>query len=577
MRDAADIGEALPWLADETLYSWCSRYHRLAVNGLASGTCEQLYGARRLGVAHDLPAGLGDFVIRNRGSLGTAAEIIRARTVLPFYLPFKDESLGHEAQQLMASSGIGSLKFRLGLLTSGLGAAHPLKACPKCMLADRARDQVAYWHRVHQLPSVWVCPAHDEPLWVSGLKLDQRARFQWSLPQQAGLMPFSPVSTPGSGHKHMSAWRRMAEFGAHLVDEAPGRLADPARIAGAIRAGMVERGWLEHRTRVAWRQMEAPLMAHAKAMSALPPMAMQVDLRTATSQLTRILSARAVTHPLRYVGWITWLYDEWADFLSAYDQATWSQPPAASPPWPAPSGVDPRSEEAVLALLSGHESATAIAKRLGVAVSTVAAWAAKGGTMVRRRPKVLTESLWLSAIDMLADGNDKADVAKRCGISEVSVTRVLRSVPELQAQWHQVRLDATRARNRSAWLGVAAASAALGTSALRRLEPATYAWLYRNDLAWLQEQTRTNATAPRGNHADIKRHRADARYARSLRAALQAPAEGNGFSLNELDQWAIHAPGLKKVLKSPQGWPLTLAVIRTATAASLGNTMAPLL
>lgn len=85
----------------------------------------------------------------------------------------------------MRGNGIAHLKYRLGLLTSGLGAAHPLKSCPECMQADLEGHGWAYWRRAHQLPGVWVCPSHGIPLQVSHLKLDQVARFAWTLPLPA--------------------------------------------------------------------------------------------------------------------------------------------------------------------------------------------------------------------------------------------------------------------------------------------------------------------------------------------------------------------------------------------------------
>lgn len=183
----ATIGEQIPWLPDETLFSWCSRYHYLAVNGLASATCLQLFGRRRQGVAHDLPSGITELAERARGSLGTASDIIRDRTILSFYAPFRSTELIADAVRRISGDGIDALKYRLGLLTSGLGAAHPLKTCASCMRDDRERFRVAYWHRVHQLPSTWFCPIHAEQLLVSPLKLNQRARFQWVLPQDAWL------------------------------------------------------------------------------------------------------------------------------------------------------------------------------------------------------------------------------------------------------------------------------------------------------------------------------------------------------------------------------------------------------
>lgn len=38
------------------------------------------------------------------------------------------------------------------------------KFCSTCRVLDRARYGIAYWHRVHQVPGIDLCPLHDEPL-----------------------------------------------------------------------------------------------------------------------------------------------------------------------------------------------------------------------------------------------------------------------------------------------------------------------------------------------------------------------------------------------------------------------------
>jgi len=131
-------------LPDETLFSWCSRYHRLAANGLDRTTCLQLFGHVRIGSAHDFPGRIDALVARSKGSLGSAEQVIRDRTLLPFYWPFKPSDLARQSVAAMRGNGIAHLKYRLGLLTSGLGAAHPLKSCPECMQADLEGHGWAY-------------------------------------------------------------------------------------------------------------------------------------------------------------------------------------------------------------------------------------------------------------------------------------------------------------------------------------------------------------------------------------------------------------------------------------------------
>lgn len=560
------IGERIPWLPDETLFSWCSRYHVLSANGLSSVTCHQLFGGRRQGVSHDLPSGIDRLTQRTGGSLGTTPEIIRDHTVLPFYSAFKPMHLYAQATAAMSGEGIGHLKYQLGLLTSGLGAAHPLKACPSCMAQDRRQQGVAHWRRTHQLPAAWFCPAHGDALLVSPLKLDQRARFQWALPDAAGLEPWT-------SHKHTDApdestriGRRLASFAKQVCALPPAALADENALSRALRNGMIRRNWASPSGRVAWQGCSASLERHAAALSALPPMSMQVDGTIARAQLSRILSARSLTHPLRYLAWIGMLFDEFEDFLSAY-QAAPAQPlfRKANLPSRPDEPVDPRAVDAVDAMLLGQESMSAIAFRVGVTHSTVAAWAAKAGLVPARRPKILDAPSWTTAVRMLSSGHSKLGIARHIGVSEVTVTRVLRTVPGLQEKWHAARHQAAQDQARGAWLAVMPAARLLGISAARRAEPAAYAWLYRNDRAWLSQQGASVAGAlPAGNHRTIRTARADQRYARALATSLGTIDPSLAARAVPTDRWAMLAPGLKRVLKTPEAWPLTMAALRTA-------------
>ena len=158
-----DLGGAglLEPLPDETLFSLCSRQHRIWGGPNARETCALLFGGSRIGTQHDIPSGLGQLECRTRGQWGSASTLAARRTLMRFYEPFVDEQLFDEAIASMRAPSVAHLKFRLGLLTSRFRANHPLKACRVCMEQDRHDHGWAYWHLPHQYPGVWVCPVHE--------------------------------------------------------------------------------------------------------------------------------------------------------------------------------------------------------------------------------------------------------------------------------------------------------------------------------------------------------------------------------------------------------------------------------
>jgi transposase len=178
-------------------------------------------------------------------------------------------------------------------------------------------------------------------------------------------------------------------------------------------------------------------------------MAMQVDLHAAHSQLSRILAGRSVTHPLRYLAWMSLVFDSWSDFQTTLGLAANSFSKNEPTSSAAIQVVDVRPAAAVDSLRTGQESLTAVARKFDVSVATVAAWAAAAGIATPRRPKVLHESLWLTAVQLLVDGNAKAMVAERCGVSIVTITRILRMRPRVAVKLAQCPAkECTRARAR---------------------------------------------------------------------------------------------------------------------------------
>ncbi len=179
------------WLPDESLYSWCSRYHLVSSHHLPASTTKALFEHRYLGSAHDFPCRIDHLVERTRGNLGSADSIIWDHTILPAFLPFQTPGVSPLALTAMRGPSIGSLKYRLGLLTSHFRAHFPLRACPECIAQDRVRYRTAYWHLSHQLPGAWVCIEHGQLLLECTLKATGAQRFGWVLPDELFFRPAS--------------------------------------------------------------------------------------------------------------------------------------------------------------------------------------------------------------------------------------------------------------------------------------------------------------------------------------------------------------------------------------------------
>jgi hypothetical protein len=554
----------LPWLPGETLFSLCSRHHRLWGHGLSWSSTQALFGSNRRGTQHDFPSGLRDFTERTSGLLGASNEIARSRTLLAFYRPFLPDQEVAYAIACMEGASVAHLKFRLGLLTSRFRANHPLKACSSCMQVDHEAHGWVYWHRVHQYPGVWVCPQHGELLRISTLKTNGVERFQWHLPNPDTLIPCSE-EVNGEAKGQLT---RLAELVSLLVDSGKedGWMSAPV-IQLALRSRMNERGWVTLNGQLRLPDAAQEFLMLSKTLRCISELqALPCNVDEAKSQIGRLLRPmRSGTHPLRWLTAIAWLFDNAHDFKSELLKCRASEA--------VPSTVVEGSRDAVAVgalqvirasvLQSIHQgcSITAAAQRAGVDVATAMSWAAASGLAVKRRPKVLKPELLGALMSDLSKGADKATVAQRYGVSIVTVTRILRTEAGLHLTWKCACLEIARTRARGAWLEVLNGHRSLGTKFMRALEPAAYAWLYRNDRLWLDAHKPEAGAALRGPSAPSVRW--DERDQFLSQLVIQAAIELREKQRSRLKLWQIYqvVPELKPKLATLQRLPLTLRAL----------------
>jgi hypothetical protein len=72
----------------------------------------------------------------------------------------------------MAGMGGHILHRRTGLMVSRIRTPKRFRFCPVCVTNDRKNVGETYWHRLHQLPSILVCPRHNVFLEDSQVRRD---------------------------------------------------------------------------------------------------------------------------------------------------------------------------------------------------------------------------------------------------------------------------------------------------------------------------------------------------------------------------------------------------------------------
>jgi hypothetical protein len=162
---------------DELLYSLCARFSdhvRYPTLGMVS---LELLGATMATAIVGLPGRLEHLVANlPPGYPATVETFIDHHTLLPFYAPFLPATnLRRLYADMRATNGSG-MQGRASATTGGLLMPDRLRFCPLCVEADQQQFGECYWHRVHQVAGVEVCPTHA--VWLE--PSDARIRYRTS-------------------------------------------------------------------------------------------------------------------------------------------------------------------------------------------------------------------------------------------------------------------------------------------------------------------------------------------------------------------------------------------------------------
>lgn len=146
---------------DELLYSIIARYHIRSGNTSPKQTIEELFNSRTVAAVIDLPSNITR-LINNMpiNSEYTEEELISKHTLYQFYTAFLPSSRAGMIFESMKSHNGGDIHMRAGIMASTIAPPSHFLFCPECLKEDIERYGETYWHRIHQIPGVLICPTH---------------------------------------------------------------------------------------------------------------------------------------------------------------------------------------------------------------------------------------------------------------------------------------------------------------------------------------------------------------------------------------------------------------------------------
>ncbi|MCE0940970.1 MULTISPECIES: TnsD family Tn7-like transposition protein [Pseudomonas] len=516
-------GKQLPllhWLPDECLYSVCSRQHILWGNQSPTDTLSFLFGSGYKKFAHDFPSNLSLLIESAKSTWGTPEELISEHTIAPIFFPFQSSDHIQELKQALMGPKIGSMKYRLGLVTGRFGGAHPLKACVKCMATDRSVLGATYWHLSHQLPGVTTCPVHGVLLSESIENRQWSRGFQWLLPDELAL---SVTDQSAIDPATFEALQNMSELAVDLWKSGSSCQFDSTTVANVYKEAFSNFG-RSQKSRDAAADRFAELCAMLKQH---PPFTALPTTRKCAigfiSQMTR--KPRGYCHPLKHLTLIWWLFGSLESFVKAYQHAANQQ-----------QLPDASFNDTVIKPVSRQ------GKKIGA-----------------QKPKKLFNDLKTSILGTLMTGTSKKEVCVIFEISMSTVNRLLRLNPMIDEEINKNSTQKKLDEKRTLWLCAVAKSPSASANVIKHLVPSVYAWLYRNDKSWLLSQTGSLPTGRAGNHSTIDWEARDENLSALVKKVLtMSSIEPRKIRKRDLYQMV---PNLFSSLEQKQHYPKTRQLI----------------
>ncbi|MCW5596580.1 MAG: TniQ family protein [Rhodocyclaceae bacterium] len=489
-RDLFDLRAAyLPAaFGNETLYSWCARFHRLSGRVSARQTSRILFDDPLAGLHHDFPTRLDQFCRITASHLGSVERLIPQYTLYRFYAPFLKDQLGQQVVQAMRSGASPGPRSLLGLPASKLGTAAPLKACPECMLEDHDIWQIAWWHLEHQWQSARICPRHEIPLLIARDELHARTLKHWWLPEDLNQQQW--VATPEINPAQLNTLSRIVEWTSFLV-----RLGSPQFDQSWLRYTYLlqakKRRWVAMDGSVRLQSLRDAFAVAHHGLEHQPGLAFLGSITDINggflgTLLRKFPSAR---HPVKHIYLMAFLFEEPAEFLDLYRQVKSMAESGGSKLL-----VDQLRVQIVqLRRMIEEEglSVNAAAKELGVAPTQAIRHLDSEGISYKKRPRVLSPQIEKRLQILLKAGKARQEISSELCIRTGFIKDYLANHPQIKSAWVQAWREKQRKSYRKHFLGVLKDNPGIPMNQIKRISGNGFQWLYRNDKEWLTENLPT--------------------------------------------------------------------------------------
>jgi hypothetical protein len=285
-------------LPDETIYSWCARFHRLNGESDARATSRILFGHSTAGLMSGFPFNLVRFHNVTKGVFGTLANLLI----------------------LIMGGGGGGLHQSLGLSKAGVSAINPLKFCPGCRDEQLRQHSHAWWVDSHQQPPSFACQIHRQWLRVADASLRTGLLNEYCLPEVVN----SQSIAKGLNRRLASCGQltRLAAWGAYLRRQRGNLWLSDEALCHCYRHEAKNQGWVARDGGVRILALRDAFIAYHGDVLQLFPRGFLGDLAGFTGGFLGTLLKKSPSHhyPMKHLLLLSFLFETPNEFMAVREQ-----------------------------------------------------------------------------------------------------------------------------------------------------------------------------------------------------------------------------------------------------------------
>ena len=419
------------FVGSETLYSWGARFHLLSGNLRATKSSRDLFANSYAGLRPDFPFCLDQFNAQTGGLMGDPVLIAQERTLLGYFAPFQSKQLIDTIVAQMRGPSKTSLKSQLGLLASRVGAAHPLKACLKCVKSEMLHQGFSMWHIEHQWPSVWICAKHQCGLACLKRHHQPRDLRQWLLPDQLSSQAWQKTVFP---YGSLARLTKLTNFTYDVIHRSA--LLDPEILRQAYFLALERHGWISTDGSMRFKILRTEFLQYYRRLECIPGFESITGAQCEHGGLLGLLMRQygGTRHPLKHFLLLSFLFSQPEEFFSIYSQLRLEMDNLKAVSFRQRISQDWQSKLKHL-VEQENMSVSAASDRLQVPLPQAIRFARSIDLKYTKKPRVLTPKLDERLHELARKGLTQQQMAEALGIKKSFVRSYLAEHGELRELW----------------------------------------------------------------------------------------------------------------------------------------------